>query len=61
MILLPRDWEERRDRALALFELGRRTQAADDLATYLRHRPDADDAAALRRELAAWRRESGAP
>jgi regulator of sirC expression with transglutaminase-like and TPR domain len=61
VILLPRDWEERRDHALALFQLGRRTQAADELATYLRHRPDAGDAAALRRELAAWRRESGAP
>ncbi len=61
VILLPADWEERRDHALALFQLGRHAQAADELATYLRHRPDAGDAAALRRELAAWRRQGRTP
>ena len=57
VILLPQDWEERRDHALVLFQLGRLELAADELRTYLEHRPDAGDAAALRRELAAWRRE----
>ncbi|MDE2145859.1 MAG: tetratricopeptide repeat protein [Burkholderiales bacterium] len=56
VILLPGDWEERRDHALALFQLGRHALAADELAIYLRERPDAGDAPALRRELAAWRR-----
>ncbi len=56
VILLPGDWEERRDHALALFQLGRHALAADELAIYLRERPDAGDASALRRELAAWRR-----
>lgn len=56
MILLPHDWEERRDHALVLFQLGRLEAAADELRTYLDHRPDAGDAAGLRKELAAWRR-----
>ncbi len=56
VILLPLEWEERRDHALALARLGRRGQAAEELATYLQHRPEASDAAAMRRELAAWRR-----
>lgn len=56
VILLPDDWNERRDHALALFQLGRLERAADELRNYLEHRPDADDAAALRRELASWRR-----
>jgi regulator of sirC expression with transglutaminase-like and TPR domain len=56
VILLPLDWEERRDHALALARLGRRGQAAEELAAYLQHRPEASDAPAMRRELAAWRR-----
>ena len=56
VILLPQAWEERRDRALVLAELGRHAQAADDLAVYLRQRPEAGDAASLRRRLASWRR-----
>ncbi len=60
VILLPDDWDERRDHALALSQLGRHALAADELAIYLRERPDAGDAAALRRELAAWRRD-GSP
>lgn len=55
VILLPQAWDERRDRALVLAELGCHGQAADDLALYLRKRPDAADAALLRRHLAAWR------
>ena len=56
VILLPRDWEEHRDLALALARLGRHAQAVGELALYLRHRPDADDAEALRGELTTWRR-----
>ncbi|MDP1899376.1 MAG: transglutaminase-like domain-containing protein [Rubrivivax sp.] len=56
VVLLPQDWEERRDHALALFQLGRLELAASELALYLEHRPQAADAAALRLELAAWRR-----
>jgi regulator of sirC expression with transglutaminase-like and TPR domain len=56
VILLPHDWEERRDHALALVQVGRLDAAADELALYLRHRPDAGDALTLRRQLAAWRR-----
>ena len=55
VILLPEQWEERRDRALARAALGDRRAAADDLALYLEHRPDADDAAPLREQLALWR------
>ena len=56
VILLPQVWEERRDHALVLSELGRRERALDELALYLQHRPDAGDAPALRRELALWQR-----
>jgi regulator of sirC expression with transglutaminase-like and TPR domain len=47
VILLPQVFEERRDRALALAELGQHAQALADLTTYLEHRPDADDRAAM--------------
>ena len=57
VILLPQDWEERRDLAVTLARLGRHASAADELAVYLEHRPEAADAAALGRELAAWRRK----
>jgi regulator of sirC expression with transglutaminase-like and TPR domain len=56
VILLPQAWEERRDRGLALETMGRTAAAADDLAAYLEHCPDAADAAAVRRRLAALRR-----
>ena len=56
VILLRQVWEERRDHALVLSELGRRERALDELALYLQHRPDAGDAPALRRELALWQR-----
>ena len=48
VVLLPQAWEERRDRGLAQAELGHDDAAAADLAAYLKHRPDADDAAPLR-------------
>lgn len=51
VVLLPSAWEEWRDRGLARAELGLWREAADDLACYLLHRPDADDAPALRRRL----------
>ncbi len=56
VILLPASWEERRDRALVLAELGRQRDAARDLRDYLLHRPDAEDAAALRERLDELRR-----
>lgn len=52
VVLLPEVWHERRDRGLARAELGRFSEAADDLGGYLRHNPDADDAPALQRRLA---------
>ena len=54
VVLLPRAWEERRDHALVLAELGAHGPAAEALALYLHHRPEAVDAPALRRHLAAW-------
>ncbi len=56
VILLPDDWEERRDLGLALAQLGLSGDAVDALALYLEHRPQAADAAAMRRKLSAWRR-----
>lgn len=55
VILLPQVWSERRDRALALAEQGRPDLATEDLAAYLAHEPDADDAHAMRELLATWR------
>ena len=59
VILLPQAWEERRDRAFVLAELGQAAQAAQDLDAYLSHRPAAPDAPALRRRLLQWRRAAG--
>jgi regulator of sirC expression with transglutaminase-like and TPR domain len=60
VVLLPEDWEERRDRALVLAELGRLEAAATDVVIYLQQRPDAHDAPGLRSLLEAWRRRGGA-
>jgi regulator of sirC expression with transglutaminase-like and TPR domain len=57
--LLPQAWEERRDRALVLGELGRFDDAIDDVGCYLRQRPDAPDAPRMRQQLAAWRSRVG--
>jgi len=54
VVLLPHVWEERRDHALVLAELGAHGPAAEALALYLQHRPDAADAPALCRHLEAW-------
>ena len=56
VVLLPRDWHERRDRGLTYAELGCVREAADDLVVYLEHRPAADDADALTERLAELRR-----
>jgi len=53
--LLPEAWDERRDRALTLAELGQIDAAADDLTAYLDHQPDAADAEPMRRMLAELR------
>jgi regulator of sirC expression with transglutaminase-like and TPR domain len=54
VVLLPTAWEERRDHALVLAELGAHRRAAQALSIYLQHRSEAADAEALRRHLAAW-------
>lgn len=59
VLLLPKDWDERRDRGLTLSRLGREAEAAQDLALYLKHRPRAADAAALRARVRALRPKRG--
>jgi regulator of sirC expression with transglutaminase-like and TPR domain len=56
VILLPQDWEERRDRGLCHAELGQYAAAVQDLAQYLRQRPQAADAPALAERLEELRR-----
>jgi regulator of sirC expression with transglutaminase-like and TPR domain len=56
VIVLPQAWDEHRDLALARAEAGQHAGAAAALKLYLDNRPDADDAARLRRRLGAWRR-----
>jgi regulator of sirC expression with transglutaminase-like and TPR domain len=51
VVLLPQAWEEHRDRGLTQAELGHDEAAAVDLAAYLKHMPDAEDAASLRQRL----------
>jgi regulator of sirC expression with transglutaminase-like and TPR domain len=58
VILLPDAWTERRDHALVLAELGARREAAAAMSIYLSKCPDADDAPALARHLAAWQASS---
>jgi regulator of sirC expression with transglutaminase-like and TPR domain len=60
VVLLPRAWEERRDRGLALAALGADDAAADDIQTYLQHCGEAEDAAALRGRLRGLR-STGSP
>jgi regulator of sirC expression with transglutaminase-like and TPR domain len=60
VILLPQAWDERRDRGLAWAEIGADDSAASDLAVYLDHCGDADDAPALRERLERLRR-AGTP
>lgn len=51
VVLLPDDWEERRDRGLVYAELGDVVSACDDLAAYLHHRPQAEDVRAIGERL----------
>ena len=53
--LLPQAWDERRDLALVLGELGRLEAASDSLQQYLLQRPDAEDADRMQQQLASWR------
>jgi len=55
VVLLPQAWDERRDHALVLAELGHHGLAVSELQVYLQHQPQARDAAALRRHLDTWR------
>jgi regulator of sirC expression with transglutaminase-like and TPR domain len=57
VLLLPQAWDERRDRALALAELGQHDAAVADLEAYLQHKSDADDARAMAERLAQLRRQ----
>lgn len=51
IVLLPEVWSERRDRGLVLAELGRNTEALQDLQVYLQAEPQAPDQAALRHRI----------
>ncbi len=51
VVLLPGEPQERRDRGLALAEMGLREAAAIDIEAYLTECPRAQDAAALRLRL----------
>lgn len=55
VLLLPQAWDERRERGLAHAALGQQGPAADDLALYLDHCGEADDADAVRERLRALR------
>jgi regulator of sirC expression with transglutaminase-like and TPR domain len=58
VILLPLAWEEQRDLALGLSQLGQMAPACAALALYLEHRPQADDAARMQTALTAWQRQT---
>jgi len=47
VVLLPDDWDERRDRGLVRAELGDVAGALEDLGVYLERQPDAVDARAI--------------
>ena len=55
VVLLPGDWQERRDRGLACAAIGRIDRAADDLAAYLEHVPQAEDRGAIAERLRTLR------
>ena len=60
VVLLPQSWDERRDRGLALAELGRSDLALIDLNLYLEHATDAQHRAGIAARLAEVKR-GGAP
>ncbi len=56
VLLLPDAWNERRELALVLAQLGRHDEAAGVLARWLQQAPESDEVAELREALAARRR-----
>jgi len=60
VILLPDDWDERRDRGLVRAELGDAEGALTDLAAYLEHSPGAEDARAIDERIGELR-AAGSP
>lgn len=56
LVLLPRAWDEYRDRGLAQAELGQLGSAVLDLETYLGQAGDGEDAAAIAERVANLRR-----
>ena len=60
VILLPEDWDERRDRGLVRAELGDADGAVQDLAAYVEHSPGADDVRAINDRIGELR-SSGRP
>lgn len=57
VLLLPKDWSERRDRGLAWAELGHPERAVPDLEAYLAHAEDPLDADAIGQRLLELKRE----
>ncbi len=55
VILLPDDWQERRDRGLVRAELGDTAGAVEDLVAYVEHSPGADDARAISERIGELR------
>jgi regulator of sirC expression with transglutaminase-like and TPR domain len=55
VLLLPDDWEERRDCGLVRAELGDTDGALQDLSVYLEHCPGADDARAIDERISELR------
>jgi regulator of sirC expression with transglutaminase-like and TPR domain len=56
VVLLPRAWDERRDRGLAHAELGHDAEAVADLDAYVEHAAGAQDLSAIAQRLAELRR-----
>ena len=56
VVLLPQAWSERRDRGLALAELGRTSEAVGDLDLYLVQALDALDRDAITERVAELRK-----
>jgi len=56
LVLLPQAWDERRDRGLALAEMGEPQRAVADLEAYLAHVPEAEDRLAVQNRVAELRR-----
>ena len=54
VILLPQAWDERRDLALVLGEMGALAAACDSMQQYLQERPEAEDAARMRQQMTNW-------